>query len=103
MHREPRARGPRFRIARASALATFAALLLLGGTAEAGAQDACAEPRSAKLEGWSVTVRPSGPAKAEPRATCVRNVLVIKPVSDAATAGLLGRRKPGSLFPVHRD
>ena len=103
MHREPRARGPRFRVARVSALAAFAALLLLGRTAEAGAEDACPEPRSAKLEGWSVTVRASGPAKVEPRATCVRNVLVIKPVSDAATAGWLARRKPGSLFPVRRD
>ena len=100
MQREPRARVPRFRVARASALAITA--LLLGGM-EAGARDVCAEPETAKLEGWSVTVQASAPAKAEPKAVCVRNVLVIRPVSDPATAGLLERRKPGSLFPVRRE
>ena len=99
MQREPRARVPLFRVARASALAITA--LLLGGM-EAGARDVCAEPQT-KLEGWSVTVRASAPAKAEPKAVCVRNVLVIRPVSDPATAGLLERRKPGSLFSVRRD
>ncbi len=99
MQREPRARVPRFRVARASALAITA--LLLGGM-EARARDVCAEPQT-KLEGWSVTVRASAPTKAEPKAVCVRNVLVIRPVSDPATAGLIERRKPGSLFSVRRD
>ena len=103
MHREPRARGPRFRVARVSALAAFAALLLLGRTAEAGPRDACAEPGAAKLEGWAVAIRGSGPAKAEPMSTCISNVLVIRPATDAPSAGLLARRKPEPLVSVRRD
>ena len=103
MPRDLCARGPGLGVARASALAVCAALPLLGRTAEAGPRDACAEPGAAKLEGWAVAIRGSGPAKAEPISTCISNGLVIKPASDAARAERLARRKPGSLFPVHRD
>ena len=103
MPRDLCARGPGLGVARASALAAFAALLLLGRPAEAGPRDACAEPGAAKLEGWAVAIRGSGPAKAEPMSTCISNVLVIKPASDASSAGLPARRNPGSLFSVRRD